>query len=157
MNLVHFYSAVKARAEADTGTGGLFAGSPLVSAIYSVMAPPGLLASGQYPYLLTNVVSVTGLDGFTIDHREVVFDIHTVAEMRNGPAIGEYIRERLYGDAMAHADRVPTYGFHRHVLELAEGDFVGGVVEHIGIAEQHEEDTFHWVDSFRTHISRAGS
>lgn len=151
MNLAPFFTAIKTRLEADTGTGGLFkSGAALVSGCYSVLAPP---LADDYPYLLIDHEGDDVLDGFGLNFIQRAFRVHVFAEVANGLAPVDAILNRIYGDG----DRSPTYGLHRHSLTLASGGWTGSVVEYRDTIWNSDVDIYHVIQRYVTRFSKAAS
>lgn len=114
--------AIYDRIKADTGAGGLYAGSAwnIISGAYTIFGTPNAMV---YPYLLWN----TRLDqdhSLTADewNASVTFTVfdqvqdYVSSSNWNGRVAG--VLTRLHGDAVLNAGRIPSYGFHRHLLVL---------------------------------------
>lgn len=122
MILNTLYTAIQNRLKADTGAGGLYFNNQwsLISGAYAIYATPNGIA---YPFLvynlsLSNTSTATG-DEYLVD---VAFTLYTnTSEQDDSTNFGTSataIMDRLHGDAVLQAGRIPTYGFHRHKLVL---------------------------------------
>lgn len=110
--------AVKARLEADTGTGGLFATSALVTGVYNRFAPPATDSSTTLPYLVFRVQTIDNRnEAFALGARTVTFTLSIIAPELDGggdPIQTLYkIHERIYGDWTQQSSGQPSYGLHR--------------------------------------------
>lgn len=157
MNLVALWTAIRARAVADTGTGGLFnVATPLVTGIYNTVAPPGLESS--YPYIIFNVANLEQRDAFNVDIVDVTvrFTVINLIEQSTTSGMAECaaIIDRLYGDGIDRTDRIPTYGFHRHKLVIASGDWVADTMRRTSQAQQHDVDHYEFIEEYRLLLSR---
>lgn len=122
MILSSIYQAIFDRVKADTGAGGLYEGNSwkLISGAYSVFGTPAAMV---YPYLLIAV----RLDQ---DHSLPADEFNATATFNVYDQVQNYVSgtdfstrvtgvfNRLHGDAILQTGRVPTYGFHRHLLNL---------------------------------------
>lgn len=121
MILTSIYKAIFDRLKADTGTGGLYNGGnwKIISGAYSVYGTPAAIA---FPYLLVSVRmeqdhSLTA-DEFNATATFTVYDqVQDAVAGDFGTNISSVL-DRLHGNAILQAGRVPTYGFHRHLLVL---------------------------------------
>lgn len=107
-------TAIIDRLEADTGTGGLFAaGANLVSGVYYIRAAD----NATRPYIVLNV-SMGEDHALTSDGCEFNLLVRIVAAASDGGAALQAIWNRVFGDSMLQAGRVPSYGLHRHTLTM---------------------------------------
>jgi hypothetical protein len=121
MILTSIYKAIFDRLKADTGTGGLYAGGSwkIISGAYSVYGTPAAMV---FPYLLVSVRmeqdhSLTA-DEFNATATFTVYDqVQDAVAGDFGTNISSVL-DRLHGNAILQAGRIPTYGFHRHLLVL---------------------------------------
>jgi hypothetical protein len=121
MILTSIYKAIFDRLKADTGTGGLYNGGnwKIISGAYSVYGTPAAMV---FPYLLVSVRleqdhSLTA-DEFNATATFTVYDqVQDAVAGDFGTNISSVL-DRLHGNAILQAGRVPTYGFHRHLLVL---------------------------------------
>ena len=122
MNLNGVWKAIRARALADTGAGGLFETSNnLVKAfINHRLRPQGtsIAVTTVYPYVVYSVVAAVEDDTFEKDSVRMMVAFSVFDEIRNGVDRCEKVIDRIYGDAMAQATRLPTFGYHRHPLVI---------------------------------------
>ena len=114
--------AIYNRLKADTGAGGLYASSAwnIISGAYTIFGTPNAMT---YPYLLWNTRldqdhSLTA-DEWNASVTFTVFDqVQDYVSTSNWNGRVAAVLTRLHGDAVLQAGRVPTYGFHRHLLVL---------------------------------------
>lgn len=116
------HRAILSRIKADTGVGGLYASSAwnIISGAYSIFGTPAAIV---YPYLMFTTRmeqdhSLTS-DDFRVTATFTCFD--QVLDYTSTTAFSgrvSAVMDRLHGDAVLQAGRVPTYGFHRHLLVL---------------------------------------
>lgn len=153
MDIARLWDAIRDRAVADTGSGGLFnATTPLVSGFYNTFAP----TSATHPYCVYVTASATPDNGFNKDVVRVNFRIQSYVARKpaNGAdamQVGSDILNRVYGDSSAGG--APTYGFARWSPTLA-GSWTATVVEFVDVIEDHGNDYYCWVQSFRTHLTK---
>lgn len=163
MNVDAVRTAIIARVQDDTGSGGLWAsGAKLINAVqYSI---PGRNNAGlevALPYVTFDFVAREQNDGFNYDLVEHVFRFHVWDSMaaRPTPSRCESIMSRLLGNAIANSDRVPTYGFHRHHLSLTSTGLPGApwdpsLCYRIGGNEAHEDGVWHFIETYRVNLTR---
>ena len=121
MILTSIYKAIFDHLKADTGTGGLYNGGAwkIISGAYSVYGTPAAMV---FPYLLVSVRmeqdhSLTA-DEFNATATFTVYDqVQDAVAGDFGTNISSVL-DRLHGNAILQAGRIPTYGFHRHLLVL---------------------------------------
>ncbi len=112
--------AILTRIQADTGTGGLYVGSAytvVTGGWYAVDGPITDLNT-IFPYGVYNLTMEPD-NTFTSDGAKFLLDFTIYDKQQNGLASIAPAMARLYGNAMLVSGRIPTYGFHRHVLTLA--------------------------------------
>jgi hypothetical protein len=122
MILSSIYQSIIDRIKVDTGAGGLYFGNAwnIISGAYSVMGTPAAIV---FPYVLVSVRldqdhSLTA-DEWNATATFSVFD--QVQDYASGVTFTNRITavmDRLHGNAVLQPGRVPTYGFHRHLLVL---------------------------------------
>ena len=122
MILSSIYQAIYDRIKADTASDGLYKSGAwnIISGAYSVFGTPAAIV---YPYLLVAVRLEQDhslpADEFNATATFQVFD--QVQTYASGTAFANRVTgvlDRLHGNAILQAGRVPTYGFHRHLLVL---------------------------------------
>lgn len=121
MILTSIYKAIFDHLKADTGAGGLYNGGgwKIISGAYSVYGTPAAMV---FPYLLVSVRmeqdhSLTA-DEFNATATFTVYDqVQDAVAGDFGTNISSVL-DRLHGNAILQAGRIPTYGFHRHLLVL---------------------------------------
>lgn len=121
MILTSIYQAIFDRVKADTGAGGLYASGAwnIISGTYSIIGTPAAIT---FPYLLVSVRmdqdhSMTA-DEFNCTATFQVFDQQQDATAGRFAGRISAVLDRLHGNAILQAGRIPTYGFHRHLLVL---------------------------------------
>jgi hypothetical protein len=152
MNLTELWTAIVTRLNAD---------ATLVAAIqgvYNTATPPGLVAfsaSGK-PYIVFSIASSTHDDAFRTDIVEHTFRFSIISSARAGLTVPSTIINRLYGDATNQSTRVPSFGLHRHLLELpdAAGSWEGGYFQHVDSSQDHTVDVYHFIETFKILTSR---
>jgi hypothetical protein len=115
-------TAIYNRIKADTGAGGLYASSAwnIISGAYTIFGTPNAIT---YPYLLWNTRldqdhSLTA-DEWNASVTFTVFDqVQDYTSSANWAGRVAAVLTRLHGDAVLQNGRIPTYGFHRHLLVL---------------------------------------
>jgi hypothetical protein len=154
MNQVELWEKIKARAEADTGTGGLFkVGDELVSGIYNTLAPPEVVTE-EDPYIVFSVASASQDDAFDLDVITYTFRFSVFSPVSVGLAIPGAIIDRLYGNGVASSGNLATYGFHRWLPSLT-GGWTASVCHRIDQDTNHSEDVYQFVETFRVTCSKA--
>lgn len=154
MNLSALYAAVKARAAADSGSGGLFASTPLINGFYFNRIP----STTNFPYVVAVLGSTDARNCFNKDVVEVTlrFSIwhetvsHTDSDTLNTVS---KIEARLYGGWSSSAPATPpSYGFHRHTLTGVTG-WTASVMEWRGVSDESDGDLYHMVQTYRFLLS----
>jgi len=104
------------RLKADIGTGGIYQGGgwTLVDGAYNNLASP---ARTQRPYIVYTFSSEKD-DSQTSDEEIVTVTFNIYHEATVGTDLITAIIDRLHGDAILQAGRIPTFGFHRHIMVL---------------------------------------
>lgn len=121
MLLSPIYTAIINRIKADTGTGGLYQSGAynIISGAYSIFGTPAAIV---YPYLLVAVRLEQDhslpADEFNVTATFTVFDQVQNYETGQFDSRVSTAMDRLHGNAVLQAGRVPTYGFHRHLLVM---------------------------------------
>ena len=163
MNIRGITNAVRARLLTDTGTGGLFnVGTPLVKAAYHEFGPdesdPDFATNA--PYIVFRVVAADQQDGFATDLISYDIEFHVIGLVANGADPLLKAQDRIYGDAIENADRLPLYGFHRHnLVETVTGDAdapwaASPGMFHLGFTTAHDGKCFDYVTTYRVFASR---
>lgn len=153
MNQVELWTAIKARAESDTGTGGLFnVGTPLVSGIYNTFASPAM--TDQNKYIVFSVASASQEDGFDIDVITYTFRFAVYSPVAGGLAGPSAIIDRLYGNGVSSSGNLATYGFHRFKPSLS-GGWTATVMQRVDQDQNHSEDCYCFVETYRVTCSKA--
>lgn len=165
MNIRGVTAAVRARILADTGTGGIFnAGTPLAKSVYSEHGPyeeGSSLLVNLCPFLVVESQAAQSDDGFATDVLIQTFNVHVLDVVAAGADTTLKIMDRLYGDGIAQATRIATYGLHRWSPTLtltgdAAAPWVASAPGCMFVASQNvqEQDVFHYVAQFQMTISR---
>jgi hypothetical protein len=122
MLLATINQAIYDRIKADTGSGGLYKSGAwsIISGAYSVFGSPNPMV---FPYLLWSIRMEQDhslpADEFNVTATFTVYD-----QIQDYVTSSEYharvtsVLDRLHGNAVLQNGRVPTYGFHRHLLVL---------------------------------------
>lgn len=141
--------AIKARIEADTGTGGLFnaATAYKLSGVY--------YTHGSYerslPYAVIDAPvqqdDTMDSDGGNVDWSVTVYDA-----ANNGMEKLRPIYSRLHGDAVLQSSRRPTYGLHVHLLVLSTNG-TDNPLGSVGSDVVEKSHTFGSPDNDQTHIA----
>lgn len=147
MNLVLVANGILTRLGSDTGTGGLRnASNPLVTGIFSYMAPEGQ----AYPYIVFGFTGAANEDTFERDVIRYQVDIAVlVTRDTGGLTRASQIIDRIYGNANANGN-VPTYGLHRHKL-LINPDlttWVSSTMRRIDQIEAHDLEHFQFIERY---------
>lgn len=136
--------AIITRLKADTGTGGLYAGSAWASYIAGgIWSNWGLPSQFTTPYAVLEI-NMNADNTFDADMNEVLVSFAIFDNTRTGVNNIAKVLKRLYGDAVLQTGRVPSYGLHRHTLALATNGYgaTGGQVintsQSIGLKEGDE-------------------
>ena len=114
------------------------------------------------PLISINTVSISTQDAFKTATDEVSFDVHLFAEKAGALTAGGDVASnmataltRIRGDWMDQATRVPSYGLDRYQLTITGGCTCTPIERVSGPIEAHEDDTYHWISTFRLFISKA--
>ena len=136
--------AIITRLKADTGTGGMYAGSAWASFIAGgIFSNWGLPDTFTTPYGVLEI-NMQADHTFPSDQFKVLCTIALFDNTRTGVNNIAKACKRIYGDAVLQAGRVPSYGLHRHTLALATNGYsaTGGQVtvtsQSIGLKEGDE-------------------
>ena len=110
--------------EADTGTGGLFNGGSyaaggVITGFGWGTGTPGTFAPPYVVMRLSHAID----DATNADTQNVTVQFRILDAAASGDVNIRKIQSRLYGDAVLQAGRIPTFGFHRHVLVLGTNDW----------------------------------
>lgn len=156
------WKAVYDRAQADTGSGGLFesSGTNLLTGFYNTRLP----TDQGFPAVVYEISSAFADDGFAkaIRDIDIRFHIFTKEEPTDGGTDGwtllANISARIGGDWTSQSDRVPTYGFDRFEPTLT-GGFTADIMALVDSIENHEPENgiLHQIDTYSLLISRAGA
>ncbi len=115
--------AIITRLKADTGTGGLYAGSTWASFIAGgIYSNWGLPSQFTTPYGVLEI-SLQADHTFPSDSFKALCSIAVFDNTRTGVNSVAKVLKRLHGDAVLQTGRVPSYGLHRHPLVLATNGY----------------------------------
>lgn len=114
------------------------------------------------PAITINQTSISNRDAFTTMIDEVNFDVHVWAESAGVGTDGgdpastcATIMERIRGDWMDQATRIPSFGLDRHQLTLSGSSCLATLMERTtGWVAAHEGTDIHWYMSFHVFISK---
>ncbi len=153
MNNPEIYTMLANRAEADTGTGGLFSNqigeNPLITGWYGVLAP----TNQPFPYCVASIASKTPNDAFGADVLQVRWNVSVFSLVRHGPAQPSAILRRIYGNWSASGSQ--TYGFHRWQPSMTSADgWAASAMRFISEFEQHDEDVYQHGQQYEFYLSR---
>lgn len=114
--------AIYDRIKADTGTNGLYKSGAwnIISGAYSVFGTPNPIV---FPYVLWSIRMEQDhslpADEFVVTTTFTVYDqVQDYVNSSEYSARVSAVLDRLHGNAVLQTGRVPTYGFHRHLLVL---------------------------------------
>lgn len=116
MSVFLIAEAIKARLEADTGTGGLWNGA-------SAFKPTGIyfgrgnVSEQAYPYIVISA-GVEQNNAMNSDDGDVTYTITVYDAASNGATKLWPIYTRIHGDAVKQAGLTPSYGLDRHQMTL---------------------------------------
>ena len=156
MNINGLAQAIRARALADTGTGGMFnSGSPLLKSFLHYFGPEAATdaqLSAIVPYCVFAVGPIHSDPGYNENQYEADVEMHIFDARKLGHSAVtiEAISDRLMGDAIAQTNRTPTYGFDRHQLVLtnagpeAHGPWSPGPLRFVSLTPLHDTDFWHY-------------
>lgn len=141
----------------DTGAGGLFqTGSNLVQGWYPNLAPPEL----AFPFVVTDLVGGGNQHAFNKDIVGLTCRMNVYHEMESESSTDtmntcSLIIRRLIGNwASASPATAPTYGFHRHPLVVASGDWASTVMSLDDQSEEHTDGIWHFILFFKFYLQR---
>lgn len=155
-------AAIRTRALADTGSGGLFyASGPLLKSFTFEYAPATNSATPLtdiMPYVVFNFPAWEEDPTFNTDVQSVVCQFHLFLPRESGANAASAILARIYGDGIAQTNRTPTYGFHRHALSLGDTDvtapWYASPMRRTSRNTAHERDVYHYIDSYDFNVYR---
>lgn len=157
--LPKLYGDILARAQADTGTGGLFnSGTPLVTGIFNTFGPRGQ----AFPHMIFVLESAAQRDAMNTSTRLVQWGLHTYIEEKPASGAAPFaaystIMERVLGDWTAQSNRTPSYGFDRWTPTLSGSGWSATITEHTGSRTSHETGFLHFIEDFQVWVSKAGT
>lgn len=159
--LADLWSAIRTRALADTGTGGLFnASSPLVSGIWNNEAPNNT-SLASLPLLVYDTLDAANVDAFRTSNYRVQWRVTTYCERANDgiadtAARCAAIQARILGDWTAQTYGTgPTYGFDRWQPSLSP--WSATVCQHLRSGTAHTLEMWQFFEEFEVWVSRAGA
>lgn len=140
MNLAGLTAAIRARAVADTGAGGLFeTGNPILTAFNAWRVAP----KSAMPYGWFEIVAAVQDDTVPRDEYIATVRLNCVTEASAGFATPDAILDRYYAL------------FHRWTPTLS-GGWTAGIMVRIGLGARPEEtDEFHFIDDYELRVSKA--
>lgn len=156
MNTAAIGKVIYDRAQADTGSGGLFnSGNELITGIYNTFAP----FDTAYPYIVYFLPAVTATTAFRKEIVQVDVQFSLFVETTGGSSgsssgydgllVASNILARVYGDsATAQSFGTPTYGFQRWKPTLS-GSWTADTMIHQNSATQHEAGLYHFIEEYR--------
>lgn len=117
MLLKECYITVENRLKADNDSGGLYENDAWAyGPFYSIYATPAPLARPYGIYSISQEIDQSqSSDGAQV---ELTFTWYTDKTDMQGTSIPSIVMDRIFGDAILQAGRVPTYGFHRALLTI---------------------------------------
>lgn len=126
MNEGLIFNAWKARVEADQGTGGLCegghystSGGGLLTDFSPIQAQATQLNFTNGLYIVA-LAEGTNFDALDADIVKYTMTLQVYAPRNEGMSARLVkVLNRLHGDAMLQAGRIPSYGFSRHTLVLS--------------------------------------
>lgn len=148
MNLKYIAQAIQDRAEADTGSGGLYnVSAPLITGWYWEQGP----ATATYPYVVAMLADDGEADTFGKSGRELTFYFHiyvtrdTTAPQTAADSAAD-IQARIFGSGTPNS---PTYGFHRWQTTLPVGSsMVATTMARTGGTSASDRDTVHLIETY---------
>ena len=156
MNNNAICAAIVARLQADQGGGALFAtgGAPgLIRAVYRNMAPP----NAEMPYVVFDCKDEATENTFTSDVLLVRMVFAIFIPTTSAPSVMDAILDRIYGDATTQSSGLPSFGLHRHPLNLTTGTWTGGTIMYTGSEDDSDRDRYLAVPTFQMYQSRSPS
>jgi hypothetical protein len=153
MDLAALWDAVRDRAVADTGSGGLFNATALITGFYNTVASD----TGTLPYVIYTTPSATPTNAFTADVVEVQIRMQVYVKKfpddgSDPMNVGSQILARLYGNWSVNGSQ-PTYGFHRWLPTLS-GSWTADTFQFTGTIEEHDQHAYCWIQTFKTYLSK---
>lgn len=139
MNLAYFTKAIVDRITADTS----FPSATVTTYFGDANNTPRVVIE----------VSAEADDTFTQDGLVMTVRFHIFDKWEAGfLAACAPIIERLRGDAAAQANRVPTYGFHRHNLTLEQPvsgmQWAAGLCRYVRSDVSHDSSMYHFIETY---------
>lgn len=141
MNLADLTAKVRARAVADTGSGGLFnVASPLVTAFNAWRVEP----EASMPYGWFEIVSAVQDDTIPVDEYVATVRMHLTCDVNAGFSNPDAILDRYFAL------------FHRWTPTLT-GGWTAGTMERRSFGMVAEDNEYHFWDDYQIRISKAVS
>lgn len=146
MNLAAVWKVINDRLAADAtlvalltdGTSGIFNNQ--------------ILSGASYPYLVYDVPVYSEEGGYKVEGIYMQFRVSIYDLRTRGLDRVNSILVRLYGDSQAQSFGQPSFGLHRWLPTLA-GSWVATPVSRIDGTQAHEEDVWHFVETFDLRMS----
>lgn len=145
MSLSLVETAIVTRLRADPTLVALLAGG-LATRISTNLGP----TTPSYPYVVIEVTDEEDSDAFRTDGVTYRATVHVFDNTESGQVPSRSIIERIRGEAST----TPTYGLHRHPLNLADATWTGGTMLRKGGSTQHDRDTLHYLEEYEGRVSR---
>jgi hypothetical protein len=147
VNQVALWKAIKARAEADTGSGGLFGTPNLITGIYNTLAVPTL--TDQSKYVVFSVAAAAQEDAFDTDVVTYIFRLSVFSPVAAGLAVPSAIIDRLYGNGVSQSGNLASYGFHRWKPTLSGTSWNADVMHRIDQDTNHTATVYQFVETYQ--------
>lgn len=148
MNLAQLWQSIYDRLRGDSTL------MAACSGVFNTSVPAGT----ALPYVVFSVASSTANDTFLTDVKEHVIRISVVSSARLGMSTPATLLKRVYGDATLQSSRTPTFGLHRHVLSLPAAseaaEWVGSIITHVDSTMDHDQDVYHFIETYKVISSR---
>lgn len=141
MSVAAVAKAIRTRALADTGAGGLFqTGTPLITGWFWSWAPP----AQAFPYVVANFINTSEDDTFDRDEY--------VARIQFSIYLG---RESAESTAITIANRIRTR-FHRWLMGNVDGWIAGQMARRDG-NENHTEEAYNFVEEYDVRVAKTAA
>lgn len=156
MELARLWLALKTRAVADTGSGGLFnATTPLINGFYPGKVPTA--STLAFPYVVIGSELKGGPHAFGKDIALGMIDFHLYVseDDSSGDPYQKMsdLEKRLSGDSTNGS--TPSFGFHRHPLTISGGSWTATQLVWEGTTDEPVEDpVLHYVQRYTLYGSK---
>lgn len=146
MSLSLVETAIVTRLRADAALVALLYGG-LSSYISTNLGP----AAPLYPYVVLETTDEEVGDAMNSDGTQFRAILHVYADVASGQVAARSIIERIRGEN----SRTPSYGLHRHPLNLNDGTWTSGSpMMRTGGSTQHDRDVLHYLEEYTGRTSR---